>query len=206
MRMGFVFDTTRCVGCNACSMSCKQANNLPASVWYSRVLTDGGDAADTPAGVFPRLSQRYITLNCQHCANPTCTRVCPVGATSKDEDTGIVKQDTERCIGCRMCVAACPYTGVRTFNWQEPKYELGFALGEATAPKHFKQTVEKCTFCAGRIAEGEQPACTVLCPARARHYGDLDDPESEVSQRVLTRTTMRLLEEKGTDPSVYFIV
>jgi molybdopterin-containing oxidoreductase family iron-sulfur binding subunit len=204
--MGFVFDTTRCVGCNACSVACKQANNLPATVWYSRVLTDGGDVADTPAGTFPHLSQRYFTLACQHCANPACTRVCPVGATAKDAETGIVHQDTERCIGCRMCVAACPYTGVRSFNWQEPAFELGFALGEADAPTHYKQTVEKCTFCSGRLGRGEQPACTVLCPARARHYGDLDDPESEVSHLIRTKSTTRLLEEMGTDPSVYFII
>ena len=120
-RYGMVIDTKRCVGCNACSVNCKITNNLPETNWWTRVLTEGGDEIDTPAGVFPDVSMRYITVGCQHCENPACTKVCPVGATYKDPETGVVRQDYDKCIGCRMCMAACPYTGVRSFNWEEPK-------------------------------------------------------------------------------------
>lgn len=165
---GMVIDTKRCVGCNACTTACKIANNVPEGIFWTRALTDGGDAPDTPKGTFPNVQMRYITVGCQHCENPACTKVCPVGATYKDPETGIVRQDYDKCIGCRMCIAACPYTGVRSFNWQEPAYPMGFAVGDADAPAHQKHTVEKCTFCYQRQARGEVPACMDLCPARAR--------------------------------------
>ena len=113
MHYGMAIDTKRCVGCNACSMACKMVNNLPNDTWWTRVLTDGGDEIDTPAGIFPNVSMKYLTVSCQHCENPACVKVCPVGATYKDPETGVVRQDYDKCIGCRMCMAACPYTGVR---------------------------------------------------------------------------------------------
>ena len=115
-RYAMAIDTKRCVGCNACSMACKMTNNLPDGTWWTRVLTEGGDEVDTPAGIFPEVSMRYVTVSCQHCDNPACVKVCPVGATYKDPETGVVRQDYDKCIGCRMCMAACPYTGVRSFN------------------------------------------------------------------------------------------
>jgi molybdopterin-containing oxidoreductase family iron-sulfur binding subunit len=147
----------------------------------------------------------YITLSCQHCENPACTRVCPVGATYKDEKAGIVHQDYSMCIGCRMCMAACPYTGVRSFNWEEPQYAIDVRLGDADTPEHQKHTVEKCTLCAHRIARGEEPACVDVCPARARHFGDLDDPHSEVSKLIVSRAYKQLKLEEGTNPSVYYL-
>ena len=206
MRYGMVIDTRRCVGCNACTVACKVGNNLPEGVFWTRVFTVGGDAPDTPAGVFPNISMSWIPLSCQHCENPACVKVCPVGATWKDAETGIVRQDYDKCIGCRMCMAACPYTGVRSFNWEEPKYALSHATGDADIAPHQKHTVEKCTFCYQAIAKGSRPACMELCPARARHYGDLDDPTSEVAQLVATRQYKQLLPEKGTRPSVYYLV
>jgi molybdopterin-containing oxidoreductase family iron-sulfur binding subunit len=132
--------------------------------------------------------------------------VCPVGATYKREEDGVVFQDYDKCIGCRMCMAACPYTGVRIFNWEEPKYHLDFAVGDKDVPVHQKHVVEKCTFCAHRLARGEEPACVEVCPARARFFGDLDDPASEVALLVATREHKQLLPEQGTDPSVYYLV
>ena len=211
-RYGMVIDTRRCIGCNTCAVACKQANNLPNGVWWNRVLTDGGAIVDSPSGEYPAPGERaamrmeYLTLNCQHCSNPACTKVCPVGATWKDPDTGIVRQDYDKCIGCRMCMAACPYTGVRSFNWEEPKYYMEFAVGDADVPAHQKHTVEKCTFCWHRVARGEVPACMELCIGRARHWGDLDDPDSEVAKLLLTRSYKQLLPEKGTRPSVYYLV
>ena len=206
MHYGMVIDTKRCVGCNACTVACKMANNVPQDIFWTRALTDGGEMMDTPAGEFPDVSLRYITVSCQHCENPACAKVCPVGATYKDPETGVVRQDYDKCIGCRMCMPACPYTGVRSFNWEEPRYPMDFALGDADAPKHQKHVVEKCIFCYQRLARGETPACMDLCPARARHFGDLDDPDSEVSKLLKERSYEQLLPSEGTKPSVYYLV
>jgi molybdopterin-containing oxidoreductase family iron-sulfur binding subunit len=103
-------------------------------------------------------------------------------------------------------MAACPYTGVRSYNWEEPAYHLDFAVGDPEIPAHQKHTVEKCTFCTHRLVRGEKPACMELCPARARYFGDLDDPTSEVSRLVATREYKQLLPEQGTNPSVYYLV
>ena len=205
-RYGMAIDTKRCVGCNACTLACKQANNVPDGVMWSRVLTDGGDMPDTPASDGGNLSMRYFPMGCQHCENPACVKVCPVGATYKDPETGVVRQDYDKCIGCRMCMSACPYSGVRSFNWDEPQYCLGHDVGDADAPAHQKHVVEKCTFCYQRISKGEVPSCMDLCPARARFWGDLDDPNSEVAKKVASRQYIHLLEEKGTKPNVYYLV
>lgn len=205
MNYGFAIDQERCIGCHTCAVACKIENNLPDEVWWNRILTDGGKEMDIPAGEFPNTSIEYVPVNCQHCENPACTKVCPVGATYKDEATGIVRQDVNKCIGCRMCIAACPYTGVRSFNWEEPTHVLGINIGDVNASDHQKHTVEKCTMCEHRIVKGEEPACVEACPARARFWGDLDDPESEVSKLVRTRSNKQLLPDEGTKPSVYYL-
>ena len=205
-QLAIAIDTNRCVACNTCSVMCKMENNLPNNVWWTRVVVDGGANVDTPKGTFPNVKLTNYTLNCQHCGNPACTRVCPVGATFKDPDTGVVRQDVDRCIGCRMCMAACPYTGVRSFMWEEPKYYVDFPVGDADAPVHQKHTVEKCTMCWHRLAKGLQPACVEICPAMARTFGDIDDLTSEISQMIAKRQYKQLLTEKGTRPSVYYLV
>lgn len=169
-------------------------------------MTVGGENLDSPEGTYPSLKMMNITVACQHCDNPACVKVCPVGATYQDPETGVVRQDYDKCIGCRMCMAACPYTGVRSFNWEEPQYHLDFAVGDADVSPHQKHTVEKCTFCWHRLAKGVQPACVEVCPARARHFGDLNDPESEVSKLIRNREYMQLLPERDTHPSVYYLV
>ena len=204
-RLGLVIDTKRCIGCNTCAVRCKTENNLPRKNWWNRILTVGGDGVDTAAGEFPNTTIGFLPVNCQHCENPACVKVCPVGATYKREEDGVVIQDYDKCIGCRMCMAACPYTGVRLFNWDEPKYDLDFAMGDVDVPTHQKHTVEKCTLCAHRLAKGEEPACVEVCPGRARHFGDFNDPNSEVSQLLLKRAHFQLLPEKETNPSVYYL-
>lgn len=200
---GMVIDTKRCVGCNACSMACKMTNNLPDTNWWTRVLTEGGDEIDTPAGIFPDVSMRYLTVSCQHCDNPACTKVCPVGATYKDPETGVVRQDYDKCIGCRMCMAACPYNA-RSFNWEEPVRDVDFNYGDAEVPVRPRGVAEKCTLCRERTDRGEEPMCVVCCPTHARIFGDLDDPASEVSKAVVERKAHVLLEEQGTRPQVYY--
>ena len=205
-RIGFVIDKKSCIACHACAVACKVENNLPDGNWWNRILTEGGDNMDAPEGTYPNLSLGNIAVACQHCKNPACVKVCPVGATYKDPETGVVRQDYDKCIGCRMCMAACPYTGVRSFNWDEPKYAIGQAMGDADVPAHQKHVVEKCTMCWHRLAKDLAPACVEVCPARVRFFGDLDDPDSEVSQLIRDREYMQLLAEEGTKPSVYYLV
>ncbi|MRX82792.1 4Fe-4S dicluster domain-containing protein [Eggerthella sp. HF-4214] len=206
MQYGMVIDLKRCMGCQTCSTSCKLSNNLPDDTWWTRVLTVGGDVIDTASGTYPNAHMRHVPLGCQHCENPACVKVCPVGATFKDAETGVVRQDYDKCIGCRMCMSACPYTGVRSFNWEEPKYAIGFPVGDPDASPHQKHTVEKCTLCNNLLAKGEEPKCVVSCVGEARHFGDFDDPDSEVSRLVREREHMQLLHEMGTNPSVYYLV
>ncbi|MCI2242438.1 4Fe-4S dicluster domain-containing protein [Adlercreutzia faecimuris] len=203
---GFVIDSKSCISCHSCAVACKVENNLPDSIWWNRILTDGGPNMDTPAGTYPNLTIRNIPMGCQHCENPACVKVCPVGATYQDPETGVVRQDYDKCIGCRMCMSACPYTGVRSFNWEEPQYAIGQPMGSLDIPQHQKQVVEKCTMCWHRLAQGEKPACIEPCPARIRFWGDFDDPSSEVSQLIREREYMQLLPEQGTRPSVYYLV
>ena len=199
-------DITRCFGCQTCAVACKMANNLPIDTWWNRVLTVGGDFTDTAEGTFPEVKMSFMPVACQHCEHPACVEVCPVGATYKDEETGIVMQDPSICIGCRYCIDACPYNGVRTYSEGDPEHYADFAMGDADAQTQRAATVSKCTFCSQRVARGQEPACVTLCPARARAFGDLDDPDSDVSKAIKDRDYTKLLEDEGTNPSIYYLV
>lgn len=203
--LGMVIDTKACIGCNTCAVKCKQANNVPNGIRWNCILTDGGSAPDTMEGTYPNVRIRFYPVACQHCESPACTKACPTKATWKDEKTGIVRQNPEQCIGCRSCMMACPYA-VRSYNKEEPEYYLDMALGEADAPQHQAHTVEKCMLCVNRVERGLEPACIEVCPARARTFGDFDDPNSEVSRLIAKRSYEQLCPEKGTNPSVYYLV
>ena len=203
MRYGMVIDLKRCSGCKTCSVVCKVANNIPNDIIWNRVLTEGGNAPDTAGGTWDNPEMQHWPVACQHCENPACTKVCPVGATWKDEQTGIVRQDYDKCIGCRMCMAACPYNA-RSFNWEEPVRDVDFNYGDAEVPVRPRGVAEKCTLCRERTDRGEEPMCVVCCPTHARIFGDLDDPASEVSKAVVERKAHVLLEEQGTRPQVYY--
>mgnify|MGYP000056592575 CR=1 FL=1 len=204
-KLAIGIDLHRCIGCNTCALACKMQNNVPDGMLWNRVLTEGCDRFDSAEGVYPHLTRTYLPLACQHCENPACERVCPTGATYKD-DKGRVEIDYDKCIGCRMCMSACPYNGVRSFNWEEPVFHMDYAMGSKDAPEHQQHVVEKCTFCYHRTSQGIEPACMHLCVGRARFWGDLDDPTSEVSRLLAERSHKRLLEDRGTEPSTYYLV
>lgn len=202
-KLGILIDLTRCIGCQTCSIACKMQNNVPQNMLWNRVLTEGADVVDGSSGTYPALSKVYVPVACQHCENPACMKVCPTGSTYKDEK-GRVQIDYEKCIGCRMCMAACPYNA-RVFNWNEPVRDPDFNYGDREVPVRHRGVMEKCTLCKERTDRGEDPFCVRSCMTRARVFGDLDDPTSEIFRRVTKGNATRLLEEKGTAPQLYYV-
>lgn len=194
---------TRCIGCQTCVFACKMQNGVPKDLRWNRVVTEGGGVADDAQGEYPNLTRSYLPLACQHCENPACERVCPTGATYKD-DKGRVEIDYDKCIGCRMCMAACPYNA-RTFNWNDPVRATGAGYGDARVPERTRGVMEKCTLCKERTDEGDEPMCVRCCPADARIFGDLDDPDSAVSRLRRDQGAEVLLEDKGTRPQVFYV-
>ena len=194
-RFGLAIDLSRCTGCNTCVMACKMQNNVPMSLAWNRVVVEA-------VGTYPNLTRSYLPIACQHCENPACLRVCPTGATYKD-DKGRVEIDYDKCIGCRMCMAACPYNA-RVFNWEDPVRDPDFNYGDKDVPVRPKGVVEKCTLCKERTDRGDEPMCVRCCLSKARTFGDLDDPESEISRLIREKKAGVLLEEQGTKPQVHY--
>ena len=201
-RFGMAINRRRCIGCQTCTNACKMQNNVPDGMLWTRVITEGVSTIDDAMGTYPNLTRSYLSLGCQHCENPACQKVCPTGATYKDE-MGRVEIDYDKCIGCRMCMAACPYNA-RCFNWAEPVRSAGFNYGDSRVPLRPRGVAEKCTFCKERTDEGLEPRCVQCCPLEARVFGDLDDPNSEISRIRRERSIRILLEDKGTRPQVFF--
>jgi molybdopterin-containing oxidoreductase family iron-sulfur binding subunit len=160
---------------------------------------------DTPYGTFPNLEMQFLTLACQHCEAPPCVDACPAEATFVRED-GIVMQNYDDCLGCQACILACPYSKVRTYNEEKPHYYSEYPLGDDGVALQQKGTVSKCTLCHHRIDQGLEPNCIEVCPAKARYFGNAGDAESEVAQLLKEREYIRFLEEKGTEPSIYYLV
>ena len=197
-KLGLVIDLDTCVGCHACATSCKEWNaggiagpltderpygQEPQGVWFNRVHSyelEADAATKQPAQTlhFPR--------SCLHCETPACVTVCPTGASYKRAEDGIVLVDEDKCIGCKLCSWACPY-GAREYS-------------------HVEGVMKKCTLCVDRIynqnlaEEDRQPACVQACPTRARHFGDLGDPDSAVSRLVAERNGVALMPELGYAP------
>jgi molybdopterin-containing oxidoreductase family iron-sulfur binding subunit len=195
-----VIDQSRCVGCQACTVACKQKNGTPPGVLWGRVLV-------SETGKYPNARLQFTPILCMHCEKPACEAVCPTGATAK-QPNGVVTVDQSKCIGCRYCMLACPYNA-RSFNYRslQPQYE-GQKLTvfeQAHEAKHPAGKVGKCNFCIDRLEADQVPKCAETCPAKARFFGDLDDPQSEVSKLIARRGGYQLRVDLGTGPSVYYL-
>lgn len=200
-RWGMAVDTERCIGCWSCAVICKSENDVPLGMWWNRILTAGEHLDRPERDEHGRLAMHWVPLSCQHCDDAPCLKVCPTSATFSTKN-GIVLVDAADCIGCRYCMAACPY-GVRVFNWGEADRPVDFDHGMVKARP--VGTVEKCTFCVHRLEEGQVPSCVWSCPAQARIFGDLDDPDGRLVEVIESRGGRQLMEEKGTKPKVFYL-
>lgn len=222
-RWGMTIDLDRCTGCGGCMSACHQENNLASADFeesernsrpfhWLRLLPEF-------SGTYPDVTLRYLPQPCLHCDNPPCIKVCPVGATYLGEE-GIVGQIYARCIGCRYCMAACPYMA-KVFNWYEPEWrgDLKKRANPDVSLRN-KGVVEKCTLCHHRIIRAREnarlegrslrdgdvtTACQDSCPARAIKFGDLDDSESRVFALSHSSRTFRLHDDLGTRPKVAYL-
>jgi molybdopterin-containing oxidoreductase family iron-sulfur binding subunit len=193
-----VIDLRRCVGCHGCAVACKAEHGTRPGIMWARVLK-------SETGIFPAVRRLSLPVLCMHCHTPACLPVCPTGATAQRPD-GIVTIDRALCIGCRYCMQACPYSA-RYFNDGNGTYFSGgpTPYEAAGAAEHADGTVEKCDFCAERLERGLEPACVANCMTRARVFGDLADPGSEVSRLIRGKGSFPLNPELGTDPCVFYL-
>jgi Fe-S-cluster-containing dehydrogenase component len=177
-----VIDQNRCLGCEACSVACRIENDTDEFFWIN-VETRGGAVKDTPGGVFPELVMDFLPKLCNHCAEPPCLDACPTSAITQSED-GIVTINRDECTGCGSCEEACPYHAISIDK-------DGIA--------------KKCHFCAHRLKAGQEPFCVTCCEGQAMHFGDLEDPTSEVYRLSRLENAATLLPELGTGPAVYYL-
>ena len=179
-KYALLHDETKCIGCDACSQACREVNQVPKEVSRLEIVRTG------PHGEYPNQTYRFERHSCQHCENAPCVNVCPTGAAYKDPQTGIVKVDDWKCVGCLYCIAACPYK-VRFIN-------------------PVTKAADKCDFCQqSRLSKGELPACVTACPTQALVFGDLLDAQSGVYQLVRTQPVSRDKESLGTSPKLFKI-
>ncbi len=215
-RWGMVIDVKRCIACWGCSISCKEEHFLPPGVFWNRVLTG-------ESGKYPTSRKLIYPVLCNHCEDAPCVEACPTGASYKRED-GVVMVDYDECVGCRACLVSCPYQQRSYFDekTRDAEYFPGQGkteferIGEKLYPFQVG-TVIKCNFCAERLDEGTTkglkpglddeatPSCVIACPVAARTFGDLDDPDSNVSKLIMEKAGKPLRPEFGTEPSVYYI-
>lgn len=222
-RYGMVIDLDKCNGCGACVTSCQSENNIPPSnpeLADARRSIRWMDLMPMTEGKFPHVTMRMLPRPCMHCEHPPCVKVCPVRATYFSEETGIVGQIYYRCIGCRYCTTACPYT-VRYFNWFPQEWPEPFdQMQNPDVTVRSKGVVEKCTFCHHRLLKAREDArvkgrkilpgeyntaCAQSCPTGAITFGELSDPKSEVSKQARSKRAFKLLEDLGTEPKVIYL-
>ncbi len=214
-KWGMVVDMKKCwekgkPGCTDCIAACHHVHNVPDIgtrkeeikwIWTEHFENafPGQESEFTPENI----KEKPFLVLCNHCANPACVRVCPTKATFKRPEDGIVMMDPHRCIGCRYCMAACPF-GSRSFNFRDPKPYLKNVAYDY--PARMRGVVEKCTFCEERLDKGQIPACVESCKAGAIMFGDLEDPKSGVRKALQSRYSIRRKPELGTEPNVYYLI
>ncbi|MGE5354091.1 MAG: 4Fe-4S dicluster domain-containing protein [Acidobacteriota bacterium] len=177
-RFAMAIDTKKCVGCMDCVVACKTENEIPVGFNRAWIVQD-------LKGKYPELSLEIRSERCNHCDNPPCVAACPTGASHVNDLGRVVVVEHNMCVGCKVCIAACPY---------DARYV------------HPDGYVDKCTFCIHRVEKGSDPACSEVCPAHAITFGDIEDPESEISKILSSRLSHRLLDEAGTKPQVYYLI
>jgi Fe-S-cluster-containing dehydrogenase component/DMSO reductase anchor subunit len=208
-RWAMVADLERCVGCQTCTAACRHSNATSPAVQWRKVL-------DIESGNYPNVSRVFVPVGCQHCADPPCMHVCPTTATRQRAD-GIVTVNYDLCIGCAYCEVACPYQA--RFLVHEPHFAYDAATQneiERSDPARFG-VAQKCTFCSDRVDFGIEngltpgidprasPACVNACIADALHFGDIDDPNSNVSRLLREQKSFRMHAELGTDPGFHYV-
>jgi Fe-S-cluster-containing dehydrogenase component len=210
IRWGLAIDTAKCArqdACTRCIDACNSAHNVPVIpdprhevrwIWKEPFQ----DAFLSQSDPYEGNRTLPVMVLCNHCDSPPCVRVCPTKATWKRED-GLVAMDWHRCIGCRYCIAACPY-GSRSFNWVDPRPYIHIQNPEF--PTRTMGVVEKCTLCSERLAVSKAPLCVEACPEKALVFGNLADPKSEIRELLRARYHTRRKPELGTSPSVFYIV
>ena len=201
-KWGMVLDLKRCIGCNACTVACKQENSVPAGINWTETLSE-------EIGTYPNVTRVYVPTICNHCEDAPCARVCPTTATFTTDD-GLVLVDDEKCIGCGACITACPYK--KRAKLKKEPLEVGLHNSGKLTPfeeqgyvRFTEGTAIKCTFCHERVAQGIDPACTLTCPTEARIFGDLNDPESAPRKLIQARKGYQPLAELNTNPKVFYV-
>lgn len=208
-KWAMVIDVKACVGCRRCVYACVKENNIGRNSGFTYIqvleMEQGAIDLETSNANYEeggRPDKWYLPVQCMHCEKPTCVYGCPVIATWREPD-GIVVIDYHKCIACRNCMITCPYFA-RHFNWVSPEVPKNEVNPEV--PLEEKEgVVEKCTFCVQRTRHGMTTACVEACPVGARKFGDLNDPNSDVSVLLKTRRAFRLKEELGSEPVIWYV-
>ncbi len=211
IRWGMVIDLRKCIGCGACTSVCSQTNKIVSNMW--RRVVDCGISGP------PERQRLCLPMSCMHCSKPPCLEVCPTTATYRRAD-GIVDINYDLCVGCGHCIVACPFQSRSIIfnNGSDSEEDMPQESSMANSNLDRIGACSKCNFCLPRVDAGmakglrpgidpeATPVCVISCTAKALHFGNLDDPNSVVSQLIRENKTARLQEELETDPSIYYII
>ena len=203
MKYGMLLDLNRCIDCGGCVMACRLQNSTPRDIYWCKIY-------HKEVGEYPNARLRWIPRACMHCQNAPCVKTCPTGASYYD-GKGRVLIDITKCIGCRSCVNSCPYAA-RHYNFVKPENDSYWEVDGYLTPyekartvkEHVVGTTEKCTWCTDLVAAGHKPACVQTCVGKARVFGDLDDPASELNEAIANKKARTLHEEFGTQPNFFY--